>query len=230
MAVLARGRPAAFSMITDTFQGICLGGFLSGIMEKGGAGGSKSLCQRIYEQVQIVDQAVGEHRPDQGAAAADVDVAIDPLLEAADRVRTIGAKDGRVVPLGGLQRAGDDVLGRLVHERRTGVLLGGPGGPRRGEFLKGAAAQQDRLARPHDRADGLTHLGIERVLHRPGRRVDNTIQRDELMYPNRAHSHHLLPRFGPNSACSHKWTEPARGTHRRWRGHGFSPLARRSSS
>src|SRR6266496_6336859 len=142
-----------------------------------------AMCQRIDEQVQIVDQAVGEQCPDQGPAAADVNVAVDLVLEVTDRARAIGAKDRGVAPVRGLQRSGDDVLGRLVHERRAGVVFGGSGGPRRGELLIGAASQQNRLARSHDSANGLTHLGIERVIERPGRVADNAIQRNELMYP-----------------------------------------------
>jgi hypothetical protein len=62
------------------------------------------VCQREYEQVQLVDQAVGEHRLNEAAAAADVDVAVDFVLEVTDLVRVVGAKDDRVVSLSGLQR------------------------------------------------------------------------------------------------------------------------------
>src|SRR6266516_4220017 len=56
----------------------------------------------------------------QDSAAADVNVAVDLVLEVTDRARAIGAKDRGVAPVRGLQRSGDDVLGRLVHERRAG--------------------------------------------------------------------------------------------------------------
>ena len=38
--------------------------------------------ERVDEQVQLVDQAVGEHRSDQHAASADVEVAVDLVLQA----------------------------------------------------------------------------------------------------------------------------------------------------
>src|SRR5262247_220 len=46
-----------------------------------------TVCQRVDKKVQLVDQAVGEHRPDQGAAAADVDIAVQPVLERTNRAR-----------------------------------------------------------------------------------------------------------------------------------------------
>src|SRR5262249_32158841 len=57
---------------------------------------------------------------------------------AADRVRVVGAQDRRVLPVAGLQRGGDHVFGRLVHERRAGIFRGGAARPRRGELLVGA--------------------------------------------------------------------------------------------
>ena len=62
--------------------------------------GEESLAaserQGEQEQVQLVDQVVGEHRPHQGAAAAHVDTAVDACLEAADRIGAVGPEDGRV--------------------------------------------------------------------------------------------------------------------------------------
>src|SRR5262249_11492556 len=124
--------------------------------------------QRVDDQVQAVGQAAGEQRPDQGPAATDVDAALDPVLQIADRARAITAKDGGVAPTRGPQRGGDDVLGRLVHKRRAGVILSGPGGPRAGELLAGAASQQKRPAPPHDSSDSLTHPRIEPAADRPG--------------------------------------------------------------
>src|SRR6516165_3496262 len=88
-------------------------GLRSGERELGGRGGvgeqplTTAMCQWVDEQVQVVDQAVGQHRPDQGPAAADVDVAVDLVLEVTDRARAVGAKDRGVAPVGGLQRGGD---------------------------------------------------------------------------------------------------------------------------
>jgi hypothetical protein len=43
--------------------------------------------------VQLVDEAVLEHCPHERAAAADVEVTVDVVLEPANRVRVIGADD-----------------------------------------------------------------------------------------------------------------------------------------
>ena len=61
---------------------------------------------RVDEQVQVVDQALGQQRADQLAAAGDVDDAVPLLLEPTDRVRVVGAERGRVGPLA---RAGTSV-------------------------------------------------------------------------------------------------------------------------
>src|SRR2546430_17482664 len=45
------------------------------------------------KQVQLVDKSVGEQRPHEGAAAAHIQVAVEALLELADRVRPIRAED-----------------------------------------------------------------------------------------------------------------------------------------
>lgn len=49
--------------------------------------------------MQPVDQAVREHRSDQPAAAADVEVAVDLVLQAADRVGVVRPDDPRAPPL-----------------------------------------------------------------------------------------------------------------------------------
>src|SRR6266700_8372622 len=78
------------------------------------------------EQVQLVDKPVGEQRPHEGAAATDVEVAVEALLQLTERVRPIRAEDRRVVPLGALERRRDDVLRRLINERSAGIVLGSP--------------------------------------------------------------------------------------------------------
>jgi hypothetical protein len=42
--------------------------------------------------MQLVDQAVSEHRSDQRAAAADKEVAVDLVLQTADRVGVVGPR------------------------------------------------------------------------------------------------------------------------------------------
>src|SRR5438093_7801390 len=62
------------------------------------------------EQMQLVDEPVGEHRSYEGAAAADVEVAVEALLQLTDRICLIRAENRRVVPLGPLEGGRDDVL------------------------------------------------------------------------------------------------------------------------
>src|SRR5215217_9443820 len=54
--------------------------------------------ERVDKQMQLVDQAVREHRSDQRPAAADVEVAVDLVLQAADRVAVVRPDDLRVAP------------------------------------------------------------------------------------------------------------------------------------
>src|SRR6266542_944608 len=63
--------------------------------------------ERVDEQMQLVYQAVREHRSDQRAAAADVEVAVDLLLQAADRIGLVWPDDLRVPPRRSRERRGD---------------------------------------------------------------------------------------------------------------------------
>src|SRR5205085_1077103 len=83
--------------------------------------------------------------------------------------------------------ARDDVLRRLVEERRTGIVLCRPLRPDRREHLVRLASEQDRLAAAHQLGNRLTHFGVEAELHCPGRRVDDAVQRRELMDEDLAH-------------------------------------------
>jgi hypothetical protein len=76
--------------------------------------------------MELVDQAVREQRSHESAAPRDVDVALQPLLQAADRVGVVRTDDRRVPPRRIGERGGDDVLRRVVEERRTGIVLRGP--------------------------------------------------------------------------------------------------------
>ena len=137
--------------------------------------------------MQLVDEAVGEHRPDQRSAAADVEVAGDLVLEPADRAGVVRSDDLRVPPRRGRQRRGDDVLGGVVEERRPWIVLHGPRRPRRLEHLVGRASEQDAPAALRDGADGLSHLGVEAVVERPRRRVDDAVEAHELVHVDRSH-------------------------------------------
>src|SRR5262249_36748262 len=115
------------------------------------------------------------------------EIAVDLVLERADRVRVVRPDDLRVPPGRRLQRCGDDVLRRVVEERRAGVLLDGARRPRRLEHLVGGASEQDPARRSGDRGDRLSHLRVEAVLERPGRRVDDAVEAHELVYVYCAH-------------------------------------------
>ena len=51
------------------------------------------------EQVQVVDEPVGEHRAHQGAAARHEHVAVRLVAEAGDGVGGVGAEDAGVAPV-----------------------------------------------------------------------------------------------------------------------------------
>ena len=123
--------------------------------------------ERIDEQVELVDQAVGEHRSHQPGAAADVEVAVELLLQAPDRRRVVRSDDLRVAPRRLGQRARDDVLRCVVEERRARVVLDRPRRPRRLEHLVRRAAEQDALGALRDLAEPQPHLGVEAELERP---------------------------------------------------------------
>src|SRR5215211_8201079 len=53
--------------------------------------------QRVDEKMQLVDEAVRQHRPHQRAAAADIEVAVELLLQAADDVAVV-RPDGLRIP------------------------------------------------------------------------------------------------------------------------------------
>ena len=84
-------------------------------------------------------------------------------------------------------RRGDDVLGGVVKERRSWIVLHGPRRPRRLEHLVGRAPEQDALATLRDRAEDLFHPGIEAVVERPRRRVDDAVEAHELVHVNGSH-------------------------------------------
>src|SRR5919197_2857791 len=86
--------------------------------------------ERVDAQMELVDEAVGEHRVDERDAPAHVEVS-DLVLQAADGLGVVRPDDLRVAPRRVRQRSRDDVLRRDVEEQRTGVLLHGPRRPRR---------------------------------------------------------------------------------------------------
>src|SRR6266568_6115474 len=108
---------------------------------------------------------------------------------------------------------GHDVLVRVVEERGAGVILGGPGGPGRLEHLVRVPPEQDRPARVRDAGDGLAHPGVERIVECPARRVDDPVERDELVYPDSSHDHLLVELR--QLMCSSVWTARLRESHRR---------------
>src|SRR6266508_6065956 len=113
--------------------------------------------------MELVYQAVREHRSDERAAAADVEVAVDLVLEAADRGGVVRPDDLRVPPRRIRERPGDDVLGGVIEERRPWIVLHGPRRPSRLELLVGHTPEQDPSGAFRDRAEGLFHPGGEAV-------------------------------------------------------------------
>ena len=64
-------------------------------------------CHRIHEQVQLVDKSVGEHGSHERSAAADVDPAVDPVFQIADRLRVRRVENvKRLLPERPLDQAG----------------------------------------------------------------------------------------------------------------------------
>ena len=137
--------------------------------------------------MQLVDQAVGEHRSHQRAAAADVEVAVNLVLQAADGACVVRADELRVPPARIRERRGHDVLGRVVEERRSRIVVRGARRPRRLEHLVGRPPEQDAPATCRDRADGLAHLGVEAVLECPRGRVDHAVEAHELVNADCSH-------------------------------------------
>src|SRR5690606_35043295 len=72
---------------------------------------------RVDEEVEFVEEAVGEQPAHGGGAARHGDVAVDAVLEAADRVGVAGQHRG-VVPGRVGQRGGDHVFGHGVEVGR----------------------------------------------------------------------------------------------------------------
>jgi len=62
------------------------------------------------------------------------------------------------------------------------IVLHGPRRPRRLEHLVGRAPEQDASATFRDRADRLSHRGVEAVVERPRRRVDHAVEAHELVH------------------------------------------------
>src|SRR4029450_5243987 len=114
-----------------------------------------------------------EHRSDERAATADIEVALNLVLQPADRIRVVRPDELRVPPRRSRERLGDDVLDRVVEERRPRIVFDGPPRPRRLEHLISGTPKQYTLTTLRDGADGLSHIGEEAVVERPRRCVDH---------------------------------------------------------
>src|SRR4029450_9656633 len=79
--------------------------------------GTGPAGERVYVQMQLVDQTVREHRSDQRAAPTRVEGAVDLVLQTADHVGVVRPDDLRVPPRRIRARRGDNVLSRVVKER-----------------------------------------------------------------------------------------------------------------
>ena len=59
-----------------------------------------SPSQRVYKEVEFVNQPIGEELPDQGAAPAHIEAPVVVVLDSLDDRRVIAADDPRVSPCG----------------------------------------------------------------------------------------------------------------------------------
>src|SRR5215208_1349251 len=90
-----------------------------------------------------MDQAVRKHRSDQRSAAADVEVGVELVLQAADRVAVVRPDDLRVLHVAFVSVAEKNVPGRVAEERCSWIVLHGWRRPGRLEHLVGLAPEQD---------------------------------------------------------------------------------------
>ncbi len=138
----------------------------------------------------LVDEAARHQRLDELDGAVDEDVALVPVAQPSQIVE---ADHRRVVPLGILERRGDEVLRHGVELVGEIALARGPG---RGEALVGDAAEQERVARHHlvelELVPVRPALELERptavlVALGPARILDDAVERDELGDDDLAH-------------------------------------------
>src|SRR5262245_20102482 len=86
------------------------------------------------------------------------------------------------------ERAGDHVLGGVVEEGSSGVVLDSASRPRLLEELVRRTAEENALAAIHDRGDCLSHFRVVAVVERPCRGVDHPIEAHELVYTDCSHN------------------------------------------
>src|SRR4051794_17371097 len=107
-------------------------------------------------------------------------------------------------PVGPLGRGREHRSPRRLKKRGPRVVVGGPAGRRRHDPPVVPGSQEDRVAPPHDTADGGAHLRIERIVERPGRTVYDAIQRDEFVYEDAAHDRLLGCGVGGPNGSHHR--------------------------
>src|SRR5215510_10686456 len=149
---------------------------------------------REDHQAQLVYQVVLDQRLDEPATAVDHDVAARRSSQPGDLLDHVASEHRRVVPLGPVERGGDDVLGHAVELVRELAL---PRWPGRGKSLVGHTSQQKRLGVEGliqlELVAGLATIELEgptavlvvlsstRVLH-------DAVERDEFGYDDPGHS------------------------------------------
>jgi hypothetical protein len=137
--------------------------------------------------VQLVHESVREHRADQHAAAADVEIArfvFQPL----DRFRVVRSDDLGVPPRRILQRRRHDVLHRVVEERRAGILFDRARRPCRLEHLVGVAPEENALATRRDSAEDALHPRHESIFKGPDRCINHSVEAHEFVDVDGTHS------------------------------------------
>ena len=120
---------------------------------------------REEDDPELIDQVAREQEVDQVGAAVGDEVAARLRLEPRDLLAGVAAKDGRVRPVGLLERLRDDVFRRAVDEVLQSARLG-PGGPEGGPDVVRGPAEEERL-----RAERLLPVVVLELLvghlHRP---------------------------------------------------------------
>src|SRR5215212_1066028 len=120
---------------------------------------------REDHQVKVVEEVVLEEAVDEHRASVNDDVPVELVLELPDRVGEAAVEDGRVLPLGVLERARHHVLRHRV-ELLSEPLLVGPLGPGRGEALVSDPPEQQCIA-VMELLEFVLVLALVRELERP---------------------------------------------------------------
>ena len=167
---------------------------------------ARSEDDREDHHAQLVDEVVLDQRLHELGAAVDDDVGVDIVLELGDLGRDVALEHGGVVPLGLVERRGDDVLRHRVELVGELALAPGPGV---GEAFVGAAPDQEAVGRHRLLELELVAVVAAVELEAPAgvievlatRRLHHSVHRDELRHDDSRC--HLRPPCDRVRVCSH---------------------------